>query len=263
MTAESALAREISARLSPEAQATRLTVLRETTSTNDALRAAAEQGAPEFSVYLAERQTAGKGRQGRSFFSPQKGLYLSILFRPQTAPAEMLALTPMAAVAAAEAVERCSGQQVQIKWVNDLLLSGRKICGILAESQFSDANTLDYVIVGCGINLTEPEGGFPPELADIAGAVFASGDMPEHALADCAAALISALIREYRLLPQKHYLAGYRERLCVLHRPITVSENGIERPAEAIAVDDDLRLLVRYPDGTEQWRSTGEIRIRL
>lgn len=263
MTPECALSREIRARLSPDAQAARLTVLREVNSTNDALRAAADAGAPEFSVYLAERQTAGKGRQGRSFYSPQKGLYLSMLFRPQTAPAETLALTPMAAVAAAEAVAQCSGQQVQIKWVNDLLLCGKKICGILAESKFSDADTLDYVIVGCGINLTEPAGGFPPELAEIAGAVYASDAMPEHALADCAAALISALIREYRLLPQKHYLAGYRERLCVLHRPITVNENGIERPATAIAVDDDLRLLVRYPDGTEQWRSTGEIRIRL
>lgn len=257
------LLQAITERFSPDAAGVRLSVFEEVTSTNDLLRTAADAGAPEFTVYAAQRQTAGKGRQGRSFFSPQSGLYLSILFRPQLTPAETLALTPMAAVAAAEAVEQCSGQAVQIKWVNDLLLDGRKICGILAESQFSASNTLDYVIVGIGINLTAPADGFPPELREIAGAVFPQDALPENAFADCAAALISALMREYRVLAEKHYLSGYRARLCVLDRPITVSENGTERPAVALAVDDDLRLLVRYADGTEQWRSTGEIRIRL
>ena len=256
--------REILSRLTPDAAGVSLQVFDSVTSTNDLLREAAERNAPEFTVFAAKQQTAGKGRQGRQFYSPpQTGLYLSILFRPQIAPADTLALTPMAAVAAADAVERCTGKQVQIKWVNDLLLGGRKICGILAESQFSDAETLDYVIVGIGINLLEPPQGFPPEIRDIAGAVYPAEANAETAFTDCAAALISALMREYRGLPQKHYLAGYRSRLCMLGKTVTVCENGTERQAAAIAVDDDLRLLVRYPDGTEQWRSTGEIRIRL
>lgn len=256
--------REISARLTPDAAGVSLQVFDSVTSTNDLLREAAEKGAPEFTVFAAKQQTAGKGRQGRQFYSPpQTGLYLSILFRPQIAPAETLALTPMAAVAAADAVERCTGRKVQIKWVNDLLLGGRKICGILAESQFSDAQTLDYVIVGIGINLLEPPQGFPPEIRDIAGAVFPADANAEDAFTDCAAALISALMREYRGLAAKHYLTGYRDRLCMLGRNVTVCENGTERQAQALAVDDDLRLRVRYPDGTEQWRSTGEIRIRL
>ena len=253
------LYQDILSRLTPDADGVRLHLFDEVTSTNDLLRAAAEQGAPEFTVYAAQRQTAGKGRQGRSFFSPQNGLYLSILFRPQMADA--LALTTMAAVAAAEAVEQCCGETVQIKWVNDLLLHGRKICGILAEAQFSDKPVPDYVIVGIGINLTAPQGGFPPELAGIAGAVFR--EMPENAYAVCAAALISALMRNYRGLAGKQYLSGYKARLCVLGRQVTVLENGAEQPAEALAVDDDLRLLVRYADGSEQWRSSGEIRIRL
>ena len=255
------LCREILSRLGTEAADVTLTVFDAVSSTNDLLRTAAEQGAPEFSVYIAERQTAGKGRQGRSFFSPKNGLYLSLLFRPQMQAAQTLSLTPMAAVAAAEAVERCSGEQTQIKWVNDLLLHGKKICGILAEAQLSANAAPDFVIVGIGINLTEPEGGFPPELAGIAGAVFR--ELPENAFAECAAALISGLLREYRRLPEKHYLSGYRSRLCVLNRPVTVLENGIERDAVALAADDDLRLLVRYADGTEQWRTTGEIRLRL
>ena len=254
----------IAAQLTADAADAQLHVFSSVTSTNDLLRRDADAGAPEFTVYAAQQQTAGKGRQGRSFFSPPRtGLYLSMLFRPTIPAPELVALTPMAAVAAAEAVEQCSGQRVQIKWVNDLLLGGRKICGILAESQFSQSAKLDYTVVGIGINLATPPGGFPKELAEIAGAVFPEDTDADAVFASCAAALISALMREYRLLSEKHYLAGYRERLCVLNRPVTVCENGTERQAEAIAVDDDLRLLVRYPDGTEQWRATGEIRIRL
>lgn len=258
------LSQDIVSRLAPDAKGVQLHVYDTVTSTNDLLRAAADEGAPEFTVFAAKQQTAGKGRQGRSFYSPpMTGLYLSMLFRPQMPPAETLRLTPMAAVAAAEAVEQCTGQRVQIKWVNDLLLHERKICGILAESRFSDAQTLDYAVVGIGINLLPPPDGFPPELADIAGAVYPAGADAYTAFTDCAAALISALMRQYRGLGTRQYLAGYRARLCVLERRITVNENGAERPAVALAVDDDLRLLVRYADGTEQWRSTGEIRIRL
>lgn len=254
----------IAERLPAGLQDVPLHVLDTVTSTNDLLRDAAESGAPEFTVIAAKQQTAGRGRQGRQFYSPpQTGLYLSMLFRPHGTAAELLALTPMAAVAAAEAVEQSTGQHIRIKWVNDLLLNGKKICGILAESKFSADAFPAYTIVGIGINLIEPAGGFPAELKEIAGAVYPQDTDPAEAFADCAAALIAALIRQYRQLPQKGYLAGYRERLCVLGRPVTVNENGIERPATALAVDDDLRLLVRYEDGTEQWRSTGEIRIRL
>ena len=252
----------IAARLPDDAGCVQLHVFDTVTSTNDLLREAAEQGAPEFTVYAARQQTAGKGRQGRQFYSPpQSGLYLSMLLRPQIQAAETLTLTPMAAVAAAAAVEQCTGQSVQIKWVNDLLLHGKKICGILAESQFSAGEVPDYVIVGIGINLTEPAGGFPAELRNIAGAVYPADTDPEAAFANCAAALITNLLREYRQLAQRGYLQGYRDRLCVLGKPVIVNENGVERPATALAVDDDLRLLVRYGDGTEQWRATGEIRI--
>lgn len=261
---EAELTRMIAARLPADAKDARLHVFDTVTSTNDLLRNAAEQGAPEFTVYAARQQTAGKGRQGRQFYSPpQSGLYLSMLLRPQISAADVLALTPMAAVAAAEAVEQCSGQRVRIKWVNDLLLHEKKICGILAEAKFSADSVPEFVIVGIGINLTEPAGGFPKELQEIAGAVFPQDAGSAETFAESAAALTAALLRQYRNLPQKGYLSGYRERLCVLGRPITVNENGIERPATALAVDDDLRLLVRYSDGSEQWRSTGEIRIRL
>lgn len=251
----------LAARLLLYADRVRLRVYESVTSTNDLLRNAADAGAPEGTVVIAQQQTAGKGRQGRSFYSPpQTGLYLSMLLRPKDS--QILALTPMAAAAAAAAVEQCTGVPVQIKWVNDLLLHGRKFCGILAESQFSAAQSLpDYVILGIGINLLPPPDGFPPELRDIACAVYPPDADPTQCFLDCAAALIASLLREYDCLSEKHYLAEYKKRLCVLNRDIIVNENGVEHPARAIAVDDDLRLLVRYADGTEQWRATGEIRV--
>ena len=242
-----------------------LTVYDSVGSTNDLIRAAAEQGAPAGTVIAAREQTAGRGRQGRRFFSPPgTGLYLSMLLKPQGTPEQILSVTPMAAVAAAQAIARCTGRQAAVKWVNDLLLDGKKICGILAESQYAGGKPEpDYVILGIGINLLEPPGGFPAELREIAGAVYPEDADPKVAFCDLCAALIDALAGQYETLPQRGYLAEYKARLCVLNRRILVCENGTERPAVAIDTDDDLRLLVRYPDGTEQWRATGEIRIRL
>ena len=146
----------IRARLNAAAAAFPLTVCDCVTSTNDLLRAAAAEGAPEFTVIAAQRQTAGRGRQGRAFFSPpQTGLYLSMLLRPDMPAEDALRVTPMAAAAAARAAEQCAGRPVQIKWVNDLLLDGRKICGILAEAQFSaQTGKPDFIVLGIGINLT-------------------------------------------------------------------------------------------------------------
>lgn len=234
------------------------------TSTNDLLREAGLSGAREGTVILARSQTAGKGRQGRRFYSPHhSGLYCSVLLRPSYQAEELLRLTPMAAVAAAKAVEQCSGQRVQIKWVNDLLLNGRKICGILAETSFSVSGVPDYAVIGIGINLLEPKGGFPDEIKEIAGAVFPYGTDADDAFIRCSVALLDHIASEYKTLPSRGYLTAYRKRLCVLNRPVTVIENGIEQEAVVLDTDDDLRLLVRYADGTEQWRSTGEIRLRL
>ena len=145
----------ILSRLSCDPETVQLHVFDSVTSTNDLLREAAANGAPEFTVYAAKQQTAGKGRQGRAFYSPpQTGLYLSILLKPLLAPADALMLTPLAAVAAADAVERCTGQRVQIKWVNDLLLHGKKICGILIENQLK-GDSIKQSIIGIGLNVNQ------------------------------------------------------------------------------------------------------------
>ena len=125
----------------------------ETGSTNDAARQLAEQGAPEGTLALAEEQTQGRGRLGRSWLSERgAGIYASILLRPVLKPREAAVLTLVAAVAGSEAIEHACGLRADIKWPNDLLLSGRKCCGILSEMQ-AERDEIRYVIVGIGINV--------------------------------------------------------------------------------------------------------------
>ena len=145
-------------------------------STNAAVRRLAEQGAPEGTVVLAGSQTQGRGRYGRTFYSPEDtGVYLSLLLRPAGDPQQTVLLTAAAAAAMCQAMEALGVENPQIKWVNDIFLSGRKVCGILCEASFSlETGAPEYVVVGAGINVYAPKGGFPPEIADIAGALWES-----------------------------------------------------------------------------------------
>lgn len=238
-------------------------------STNDVLQQLAEAGAPTGTAIAAQQQTAGKGRMGRTFFSPLgTGLYLSVLVRPQLPPTDALLLTPMAAVATADAIAAVTGKSVQIKWVNDLLREGKKLCGILVQSKIAADGTLDYAIIGIGINLMTPHGGFPPALAEVATALYTESETPPAQLFESLAQeIVSRLLVESEHLLERRFLTRYRARLCILHTPIlvvnTVDAGEQAVPAVALDLDENLRLLVRYADGSEQWRSTGEIRIRL
>ena len=150
-----------------------LYVLQRVTSTNTVLRQMAEEGAEDGSVLLADSQTAGRGRMDRRFYSPPgTGLYLSLLLRPRIPAADAVRITACAAVAAAEAIEEVSGRRTAVKWVNDILLDGRKVCGILTEGSVDPlTGLLRYAVVGIGVNITPPPDGFPPELRTVAGAV--------------------------------------------------------------------------------------------
>lgn len=150
-------------------------VYQEITSTNDVLKKLAiEEQVPEGTTLVSDYQTGGKGRLGRSFFSPKgTGIYLSMLLRPEGSVIDNLILTAQAAVAVYRAVLKATGKQLSIKWVNDLYLSDRKVCGILSEGQASmESGRLEYVIVGIGINLYEPENGFPEDIRDKAGSIM-------------------------------------------------------------------------------------------
>ena len=241
-----------------------ITVVEETQSTNTALRALAEAGAPEGTVYIAQSQTGGRGRLGRSFFSPAgTGLYLSLLLRPTTwEPARAAQLTAAAAAAMCEAIRQVTGKEPGIKWVNDLLLDGKKVCGILTEASFSmESGVLEYAVLGLGVNVYPPEGGFPKELGEIAGAVL---DTPgEDVRNRLAGEFLDRFLAGYAHPEDRSFLEIYRRRSVAVGREVTVLSGGHERRAFAFGVDDDCRLLVRSDDGTEQALSSGEIRIAI
>ena len=158
-----------------------LQVYKTITSTNTVLKALAAEGAPAGLALIAGEQTAGRGRMGRSFYSPaDSGLYLSLLLRPNVSAVEATRLTACAAVAVAETIEELSGRPAQIKWVNDIFVDGRKVCGILTEASVDCENgMMHYVIIGLGVNTRVPAGDFPEELKGIAGAAFDANSIPE------------------------------------------------------------------------------------
>lgn len=239
-----------------------LQVYKVTDSTNTRLRELANKGAEEKTVVIAGEQTAGKGRLGRSFFSPSDtGLYISILLRPVMSANEALKITTAAAVAVAEAIEALSDKKPEIKWVNDVYIDGRKICGILTEAAFSMENGgLEYAVSGIGINVYQPEGGFPDEIKDIAGAVFdrREGDLRNR----LAAELIKRFMKYYHELDEHTYMEGYRKRLMWRNEKINIISPKETIPATMIDVDNECRLIARFEDSTEHTISTGEISIR-
>lgn len=241
-----------------------LTVVPSAASTNALAREMADRGAMEGTVVIAGEQTAGRGRSGRHFFSPGgTGLYLSLLLRPRDyAPQQAVQLTALAAAAMCQAVEAVSGRQPGIKWVNDLILDGKKVCGILTEGAFGlETGALEYAVVGVGVNLYPPAGGFPEDIAPIAGTVFsAPQDDGKNRLA---AAFLDAFLDGYSAPDRQDLLALYRRRSLAVGRPVTVCLGNQTRPAYAYGVDDACRLLVRYPDGREDALSYGEIRVKL
>lgn len=239
-----------------------LTVYKETDSTNTRLRELAANGAPEGTAVIAGMQTGGKGRLGRKFFSPSNtGLYLSILLRPEMTAADAVRITTAAAVAVAEAVEKISGKRSDIKWVNDVYMNGRKICGILTEASFNLENGgLDYAVCGIGINVYEPEGGFPEDIKDIAGAVL---DTPAEDIRNRMAAMVlENFMGYYRHLSENSFLQGYQSRLMWRGEDINIIRGSEITPAKLIDADEKCRLMVRYEDGTEDTVSSGEISIR-
>ena len=249
----------IRAALGQELRDLPLQVLPVVDSTNIRLRKMAEDGAPDGMALIAGAQTAGKGRLGRTFYSPAgTGVYISLLLRQTGWDPELTGrITTMAAVAASEAVESVSGKKAGIKWVNDIYVEGKKVCGILAEgSGHREDGGLSYVILGAGFNVFSPEAGFPEELLQKAGAIFDTYE--EQARENLAAGFLNRFLHYYRAKDHKKYVGKYQTRCFVTGKDIVV----ITPTAHVLAVDENCHLKVRYEDGREEMLSSGEISIR-
>ena len=250
--------------LKPEYRDLDLTVLPTAPSTNALVREKANQGCPEGCVIVACEQTDGRGRYGRQFFSPvDSGVYLSLLLRPTAySPQQATCLTAAAAAAMCQAIEAVTGQQPGIKWVNDIFLHGKKVCGILTEAAVGlETGTLNYMVLGAGVNLYPPVKGFPEEIQPIAGSVL------ERSCPEAKNRLVGEFLNRFWYFythPEcRAYLEDYRARSLAIGQNVTVLSAGKAVSAYAYGIDDDFRLLVRYDSGKTEALSYGEIRIQL
>ena len=239
-----------------------ITLFDELDSTNTYLKKLARAGAEEGRIIIARRQSAGRGRLGRSFYSDAEGLYISVLIRPHMKAESMVFVTAMTAVAMARAIERTVDADAMIKWVNDIFVRGKKVCGILCESAFGADALSEYVVIGAGVNITEPFGGFPADISAVAGALLPHGSGQELR-SRLAAAFLEDLFGEYARLDSRSFLDEYRRRSMVTGKNVSVISPTLTRHGKAIAIDDDCRLVVRFDDGTTEHVSTGEISVRV
>ena len=233
----------------------RVTVVPVTGSTNRVVKELAQKGFPEGTVLFAEEQTAGRGRLGRSFFSPPgSGLYFSVLLRPQSG--DPLRITAAAGVAVARAAAEC-GVELQIKWVNDLYRGDKKVCGILAEGAASEKG-LEYCVLGIGVNVFAPQGGFG-ELEPIAGALWPTP--PDDALrARLAAGILNHFFALYEDLEQPSMLEEYRRRSYLQGKTVTVLRGNERFSATVTGIGADLSLQVQTAEGKVSL-SSGEVQL--
>lgn len=233
-------------------------------STNTQAKRLAGEGAPHGTVLIAGFQTAGRGRMGRSFASPEGlGLYFSLILRPGCRANELMHLTCAAGVAACNAVEEVSGYRPGIKWINDLVAENKKLGGILTELSV-DAGTglVNYAIIGIGVNCNHTPADFPSELQNIALSLrTVTGKAVD--IAALAAALIRQLmaIDEQLLTDRAAIMETYRKNCVTLGRQVKVIGQET-REATALDIDEEGGLVVQYSDGTVGTVSSGEVSVR-
>ena len=241
-----------------------LKVYQEIDSTNRAAKEAAVTGlAGHGGCVVAGKQTAGRGRRGREFYSPKgNGIYLSVILEPKGTLEGSLLITTAAATAVYKAVKEVCGVKLGIKWVNDLYKDNRKVCGILTEAvtDFESGN-IEFAIVGIGLNLYVEQEQFPKELQEIAGGIYE--DEQSSRTADrnrLAAQIVNYLLEETRELKLSE---EYVEHNIVPGNEITITDNKSSRSARALAICPDGKLLVQETDGTQSKLAFGEISIKI
>jgi BirA family biotin operon repressor/biotin-[acetyl-CoA-carboxylase] ligase len=272
-------------------------VFKSVESTNLAAKKMALDGAAAGTVVIAQEQTKGRGRMGRSFFSPPAGgIYMSFILRPGLGNAASVLITTAASVAVCKAIEAVTGISCGIKWVNDIYKGKKKVCGILTEAATDfESGRIDYIVLGIGINYNTPQAAFPAELAGVAGSLFegAPENVGNTALRErneqgCAgnfaegrrggatrnqliAEIISQVLDIGDKLETREFIREYKARSIVLGKEILIipiagpnrDRNVTEGiPAVAVDIDEDGGLVVRHPDGALETLKSGEISIR-
>lgn len=234
------------------------------TSTNDVLKQMALNGAPVGTVLVADEQTGGRGRLGRTFLSPPaSGIYMSVLLRPNCSPDQIMHLTCGAAAAMCEAIEASCGFRPGIKWTNDIVYSKHKLAGILTELGFGPGGVVSYAVIGIGVNCCQTSEDFASEIRSFAGSL--SMFAPEKVdRAKVAAEMIRALesLSASLLTDKSRILANYRADCVTLGQTVSVVTPTARRIGTALDIDEEGALIVRYEDGSVQTVNTGEVSVR-
>ena len=228
-------------------------------STNETAKELAIAGAKHGTIIAAEQQSAGKGRYGRGFHSPAGQIYMSLILRPAKLWLNTPTLiTAFAAVAVCEAIETLCHKQPKIKWVNDIFLGQKKLCGILTEAVTDfESGQIGWIVVGIGINFTAE---FPGELADIAASLF-TGEPPAVTRNRLIAEVVNRMLSMGEQRGEQALLEAYKQRLMMLGKQVLVTGSGEDYTATAFDIDETGRLLVRRATGEVQALSSGEVSI--
>lgn len=238
-------------------------------STNDVLKA--HPDAPHGTIVAADAQNAGRGRLGRAFFSPKdSGLYLSIRYRPADNPSLIDFVTMGACAVSVSAVAKVTGTAAKIKWVNDLMIGPKKIAGILTESRADPNPERQFIVVGIGLNLFTPEGGFPDEIADRAGSITGvtakaygeRGGDPADLRARLLAAMIDGLTALGQAKSPSPYAEIYRSHSNLIGRAVTLTGAGEPIVGTVTGFDDFGHLKLQTPDGASRLIRSGELTLR-
>ncbi len=230
-------------------------------STNTRAKQLASAGCPHGTVLIADSQSGGRGRMGRSFASPaETGIYLSVILRPGCAPKDLMHLTCAAGVAVCQASESFCDLQVGLKWVNDFVLGKKKLGGILTELAIdSKTGTVDYAVVGIGINCNA----VPSEVQDIATSLSEALGKPADRAAFAAAVLASLEEISRSLFTEKDAIMDrYRKACITLGQEVCLLQGDTVRYGTALDIDSQGGLIVSYGDGTRETVNSGEVSVR-
>lgn len=236
-------------------------------STNTYLKKLAMTGGAHGTAAVADRQTAGRGRMNREFQSAGgKGIYLSVLLRPELQPGKLLCITALAGVGVCRAVERVTGLSPLLKWPNDPVINGRKLCGILTEMALEgETGRLQYLVLGIGLNVAQTAADFTPDVAAMATSVNEAAGRPVSR-AQLTAAILEEVDALYEALCREDtaaYLEEYRERCVNLGKTVQlIRPDGRRDTVTAEAVDEEFSLVVRHGDGRQETVRTGEVSVR-
>ncbi len=239
-----------------------ITIFEELDSTNNYLKKLGSQGEKENQLVIALSQTGGRGRMGRYFYSPNgTGIYFSLLLHPEFSAEKSLFLTVMAAVSVAETAMKYNKNDVKIKWVNDIYIDGKKVCGILTEGSVNASKKLDYAVVGIGINVIAPQNGFPDDIKDIATSIFLGKtevNIKEKIVADVVNKFFSMYNGD-----DNNFIKRYKEYSYLTGKEINIISGDKTRPATVIDITDDCHLLVKNENDEIEEISSGDVSVRL